>query len=1085
MSMSADLVSACRMLLAAHLQNEGRPLNIEWTIVIDNSGSMVRVADECLQTVVILIEALRRLECRFAVATLGDANRTRILKSLAGHFNMSVGEQIIAGFTYDESSHIATGVAAVADHVFARSRGDAEPHERRVMILVTDGLSQELAEKNFGDIRQKHDMELAVLHTQYGGGTYNAQYAKMLRTITNGLYFPVTLSANVPSTDQENENTVVSIVLSKMVVQVLGYILKPGYVHTRQPQIDGSADIERSGNNVRRPTVEDLQEELTHGIYPLRVACTDIRRALTEGSATRPADMYKSSSPEASITMIEKLEGLLGTQDIPRRNRSHSAGNNVFQDIAPSDIVANITEVTGQMGQKEQAKCGEVMRSWNKAAQGLQDVTRSIVSVLEDHILPHNKFTRRQAAFKGSQLHLPALIKAVATDFNYQKFFSTRTAGGQREYGIVLALDISQSMDGHLLSSALEAFVVLVQGFNEVDVDFTVILFGENVQVIKVEGQQWDAACVLSLLCRLNTMKQNCTRDAEAIGLAKHLLPAQGPRKIFVMTDGFTSYGLQLAEVLINCESDGIEVVAVSVGMDTSNVHRMYPRWVTAAVPAALPDALRQLYEREATGGGESGRATGGAEPYDKGETDMWKAVRIIAANGIDNDKMKEVLADRWDRFRSLQDQLRGEKDMKLVTTDGPGKVTVDIAFVIDSTGSMAPVVNSVRAHMFMILNGNEGHSIVSKVKEEYPDLELEIRCASLLFKDFNDAAQFSESRFDDGKHFTENTDYFLESTRNNFRATGGDDQAEDIAGALRKATEWKDWSGQARFLLLFTDAPCHGSDFSAGFTDDHADQSDASKVGFHAAFAAAIKNKISILHCECYREATERTHQGMQQALDLAIREAKSAAPTSRGGLHIVFVLDESGSMSGSPWHELERAYNGFLDKRVIDQGHDDTISVVQFGTSARVTCQASPIDMAPRSLSRQGGGTCFAGAMVSARAILERDNASRRAQLVFMSDGAAGDAPEAARTMSNIVNEHPNIGVEVVAFGGGADGMALGLIANAGRTRVTTAGAGSLTQTFFDIASGASVASEELYREICKRIAEEVSTQLMLEYL
>lgn len=181
--------------------------------------------------------------------------------------------------------------------------------------------------------------------------------------------------------------------------------------------------------------------------------------------------------------------------------------------------------------------------------------------------------------------------------------------------------------------------MVLVQGLIEVDVDFSVVLFGENVQVVKAEGQEWNAACVLSLLCRLNAMKQNCTRDAEAIGLAKHLLPTQGPRKIFVLTDGYTSYGLQLAEVLVTCESDDIEVVAVSVGMDTSNVHRLYPRWVKAAVPAALPDALRQLYEREATGGG-SGRATEDEDLLDGQEMDMW---RVVAANGSDVDSMNDV----------------------------------------------------------------------------------------------------------------------------------------------------------------------------------------------------------------------------------------------------------------------------------------------------------------------------------------------------------------------------------------------------------------------------------------------------------
>lgn len=506
-------------------------------------------------------------------------------------------------------------------------------------------------------------------------------------------------------------------------------------------------------------------------------------------------------------------------------------------------------------------------------------------------------------------------------------------------------------MDGHLLSSALEALVVLVQGLIQVDVDFSVILFGENIQLVKAEGQEWDAACVLSLLCRLNTMKQNCTRDAEAIGLAKHLLPAQGPRKIFVITDGFTSYGLKMADVLVDCMSDGVEVVAVSVGMDTSNVHRLYPRWVKAAVPAALPDAFRQLHEREAAGGGESGRAIEDGEPLDRQETEMWKKVRVVAANGIASEDLDTVLTERWDRFRVLQDMLREEKkELKLVTKDGPSRVTVDITFVIDSTGSMAPVVNSIRHHLFMILAKDDKHSIVSKVKHEFPDLDLEIRCGYLFFKDFKDSPQFTESMFEGG-HFTSDTDVFLRKVSGSFHATGGDDQAEDIAGALRKAAEWGDWTGQARFLLLFTDAPCHGSDFSSGFTDSHVGQSAKSMEGFRAAFRAAIKNKISVVHCESYPEATQRTHLGMKKACDDAVKDALTAAsrpvpkgecqlpqpregsrylkrvelvkadasgrqPTSRGGLHIVFVLDESGSMSGHPWQVMLGLHDKLLYK-------------------------------------------------------------------------------------------------------------------------------------------------------------------------
>lgn len=190
-------------------------------------------------------------------------------------------------------------------------------------------------------------------------------------------------------------------------------------------------------------------------------------------------------------------------------------------------------------------------------------------------------------------------------------------------------------------------------------------------------------------------------------------------------------------------------------------------------------------------------------------------------------------------------------------------------------------------------------------------------------------------------------------------------------------------------------------------------------------------------------------------------------------------------------PWHpvvvpqELEHAYNGFLDRRMVDQGYHDTISIVQFDSRSRLICQASPIGSATRTLSMNGGGTRFAGAMVSAQGVLRRDHASRPAQLVFMSDGGASDAREAAGTLSSIVSERQNIGVEVIAFGGRADMTALGLIANAGRTTVKTAGAGGLTKIFVDIATGASAASQELYEEICRRIAEEVSRQLRLEYL
>lgn len=49
----------------------------------------------------------------------------------------------------------------------------------------------------------------------------------------------------------------------------------------------------------------------------------------------------------------------------------------------------------------------------------------------------------------------------------------------------------------------------------------------------------------------------------------------------------------------------------------------------------------------------------------------------------------------------------------------------------------------------------------------------------------------------------------------------GGDDQCEDVVGALQKATLF-DWKQQNRIIFLCADAPCHGTDYHDGCNDNH-----------------------------------------------------------------------------------------------------------------------------------------------------------------------------------------------------------------------------------------------------------------------
>jgi hypothetical protein len=55
-------------------------------------------------------------------------------------------------------------------------------------------------------------------------------------------------------------------------------------------------------------------------------------------------------------------------------------------------------------------------------------------------------------------------------------------------------------------------------------------------------------------------------------------------------------------------------------------------------------------------------------------------------------------------------------------------------------------------------------------------------------------------------------------------------------------------------------------------------------------------------------------------------------------GGLHVVFVLDESASLGGAPFHELGRAYHAFIAQHLQkNPAVEGRLSVVMFDDSAR----------------------------------------------------------------------------------------------------------------------------------------------------
>ena len=173
----------------------------------------------------------------------------------------------------------------------------------------------------------------------------------------------------------------------------------------------------------------------------------------------------------------------------------------------------------------------------------------------------------------------------------------------------------------------------------------------------------------------------------------------------------------------------------------------------------------------------------------------------------------------------------------------------------------------------------------------------------------------------------------------------------------------------------------------------------------------------------------------------------------------HYVCVLDESGSMSGAPWEELKAAYAGLLSacQNTADHRAEDAVSVVRFGSAAKIAHLAKPIsDPSLRALEWSGcGGTRFGPAVQAAMQCVAAAHESYRPVVVFMSDGCGGSGTAAMRELRKQYSGR-GLQVHVVGFGAGVSMPQLQELADAGGGKAQHAIDGAaLAATFSSIAS------------------------------
>jgi hypothetical protein len=135
-------------------------------------------------------------------------------------------------------------------------------------------------------------------------------------------------------------------------------------------------------------------------------------------------------------------------------------------------------------------------------------------------------------------------------------------------------------------------------------------------------------------------------------------------------------------------------------------------------------------------------------------------------------------------------------------------RVLVKLAFVLDCTASMQPWIHEAKTKIHEIINSN---------RNQYPFADFEI--ALVAYRDHGDDIRFRIVDFSDPERIVD--------TLRNVQAEGGQDEAEDIAGALERTTNLTWGPSDVRLLFHIADAPAHGEKFHTINVSDNYSQGD------------------------------------------------------------------------------------------------------------------------------------------------------------------------------------------------------------------------------------------------------------------
>lgn len=155
---------------------------------------------------------------------------------------------------------------------------------------------------------------------------------------------------------------------------------------------------------------------------------------------------------------------------------------------------------------------------------------------------------------------------------------------------------------------------------------------------------------------------------------------------------------------------------------------------------------------------------------------------------------------------------------------------TLQVCLMMDCTASMKPWIVAAKERLIDSLR---------TINQQYPDYEIKV--AFIGYRDYNDSEKMILVDFTKDHHKVKNRISIIQ-------AEGGEDAAEDVAGAYRVAASLE-WYADVRLMVHICDAPAHGLSYHApAYNDDHQDDDYRNPLEPHVELLAEKRVDIDII---------------------------------------------------------------------------------------------------------------------------------------------------------------------------------------------------------------------------------------------